>query len=140
MKNLSKYISVTHRRSQIFYAEHLGKLGVTSGQFMYIVCICENPGYTQDELSQQLIIDKSTVAKVLFQLEANGFITKITNSNDRRAFNIFPTDKALTIYPKILEIKDQWHHEMTEGLSDIECDVFQKLMEKVMENSIKNCK
>lgn len=140
MKNLSKYISVTHRRSQIFYTEQLEKIGISSGQFMYIVCICENPGYTQDELSQQLIIDKSTVAKVLSQLEANGFITKITNSNDRRALNIFPTDKALTIYPQILEIKDQWHHEITEGLSDIECDVFQKLMEKVMKNSIKNCK
>lgn len=140
MKNLSKYISVTHRRSQIFYTEQLGKIGISSGQFMYIVCICENSGYTQDELSQQLVIDKSTVAKVLSQLEANGFITKITNSNDRRAFNIFPTDKALTIYPQILEIKDKWHRKITEGLSDIECDVFQKLMEKVMENSIKNCK
>lgn len=140
MKNLSKYISVTHRRSQIFYTEQLEKIGISSGQFMYIVCICENPGYTQDELSQQLIIDKSTVAKVLSQLETNEFITKITNSNDRRAFNIFPTDKALTIYPKILKIKDQWHRKITEGLSDIECDVFQKLMEKVMENSIKNCK
>ncbi|WPC39815.1 MarR family winged helix-turn-helix transcriptional regulator [Clostridium sp. JS66] len=140
MKNLSKYISVTHRRAQIFYTEQLEKIGISSGQFMYIVCICKNPGYTQDELSQQLIIDKSTVAKVLSQLEVNGFITKITNSNDRRAFNIFPTDKALTIYPKILEIKDQWHRKITEGLSDIECDVFQKLMEKVMENSIKNCK
>ncbi|NMM64942.1 MarR family transcriptional regulator [Clostridium sp. P21] len=140
MKDLSKYISVAHRRSQIFYTEHLEKLGVTSGQFMYIVCICKNPGYTQDELSQQLIIDKSTVAKVLSQLEANGFITKATNLNDRRAFNIFPTGKAIDVYPKILEIKDQWHHRITENLSDIECDVFQKLMEKVMENSIKTWK
>ncbi len=140
MKDLSKYVSVTHRRSQIFYTEHLEKLGISSGQFMYIVCVCENSGYTQDELSQQLIIDKSTVAKVLSQLEANGFITKIINSNDRRAFNIFPTDKALAIYPKILEIKDEWHHKITENFSDIECDVFEKLMEKVMENSVKNYK
>jgi DNA-binding MarR family transcriptional regulator len=140
MKDLSKYVSVTHRRSQVFYTEYLEKLGISSGQFMYIVCICENTGHTQDELSQQLIIDKSTVAKVLSQLESNGFITKTINSKDRRAFSIFPTDKALTIYPKILEIKDEWHHRMMENLSDIECDVFEKLMEKVMENSIKNCK
>ncbi|MCI1969021.1 MarR family winged helix-turn-helix transcriptional regulator [Clostridium luticellarii] len=140
MKDLSKYVSVTHRRSQIFYTEHLQKLGISSGQFMYIVCICDNPGYTQDELSQRLIIDKSTVTKVLSQLEAMGFIIKTKSSNDRRAFNIFPTDKALAIYPKILEIKDEWHHRITENLSDIECDVFERLMEKVMENSIKNCK
>ncbi|ADK15609.1 MULTISPECIES: MarR family winged helix-turn-helix transcriptional regulator [Clostridium] len=140
MKDLSKYVSVTHRRTQMFYTENLEKLEITSGQFMYIVCICENAGQTQDELSQRLIIDKSTVAKVLSQLETKGFITKTINSNDRRAFNIFPTDKAMDIYPQILEIKDEWHHRLTENLSDIECDVFQKLMEKVMENSIKNCK
>lgn len=140
MKDLSKYISVTHRRIQIFYTEKLKKLGVSSGQFMYIVCICEKVGQTQDELSQRLIIDKSTVAKVLSQLETNGYITKTTNPNDRRIFNIFPTDKAIDIYPQILEIKDEWHNKITENFSDIERDVFEKLMEKVMENAIKNCK
>jgi DNA-binding MarR family transcriptional regulator len=140
VKDLSKFISVTHRRSQIFYTEHLEKLGISSGQFIYIVCICENLGQTQDELSQRLIIDKSTVAKALSQLEAKNFITKTINSNDRRAYNIFPTDKSLDIYNKILEIKNEWHHKITENLSDIECDVFEKLMEKVMENAIKSCK
>ncbi len=140
MKDLTKYVSVAYRRTQIFYTEKLKELGISSGQFMYIVCICENTGQTQDELSQRLIIDKSTVAKILSQLETNGFITKTINSNDRRAFNIFPTDKATAIYTPILEIKDEWHGKMTENLSDIECDVFEKLMEKVMENTVKNCK
>lgn len=140
MKDLSKYVSVSYRRTQMFYTEKLKKLGISSGQFMYIVCICENVGQTQDELSQRLIIDKSTVARVLLQLETNGYITKTINSNDRRAFNIFPTDKAIAIYPKILNIKDEWHSKMTENLSDIECDVFEKIMEKVMQNTIKNCK
>lgn len=140
MKDLSKYVSVSYRRTQMFYTEKLKKLGISSGQFMYIVCICENVGQTQDELSQRLIIDKSTVARALLQLETNGYITKTINSNDRRAFNIFPTDKAIAIYPKILDIKDEWHSKMTENLSDIECDVFEKIMEKVMQNTIKNCK
>jgi len=140
MKDVSKYVSVAYRRTQIYYTEKLKKLEISSGQFMYIVCICENVGQTQDELSQRLIIDKSTVAKILSQLETNGYITKTINSNDKRAFNIFPTDKAVAIYPKILEIKDEWHRKMMENLSDIECDVFEKLMKKVMENTIKNCK
>lgn len=137
MKNLTKYVSVAYRRTQMFYTDKLMELGISSGQFMYIECICENVGLTQDELSKRLIIDKSTVAKVLSQLETNGYITRTISSNDRRAFEIMPTDKAVIIYPKILEIKEEWHHKMTENLSDIECDVFEKLMEKVMENTIK---
>jgi DNA-binding MarR family transcriptional regulator len=140
MKDLSKYVSVAYRRTQMFYTEQLKESEVTSGQFMYIVCICENVAQTQDELSQRLMIDKSTVAKVLSQLETTGYITKIQNLNDRREFNIFPTDKALVIYPQILEMKDEWHRKMTENFSDIERDIFEKLMEKVMDNTVKSCK
>jgi len=140
MKDLTKYVSVAYRRTQMFYTEQLKEIGVSSGQFMFIICICENVAQTQDELSQRLIIDKSTVAKILFQLETDGYITKTIDSNDRRAFSILPTDKAVAIYPKILEIKDEWHNKMTENFSDIERDVFEKLLEKVMVNTIKNCK
>lgn len=140
MKDLSKYVSVAYRRTQMFYTEQLKELGVSSGQFMYIVCICENVGQTQDELSQRLIIDKSTVAKTLSQLETEGYIIKTINSNDRRVFNIFPTDKAIAIYPKILEMKDEWHRKMMDNFSDIESDIFENLMEKVMVNTIRNCK
>ncbi|WP_440949933.1 MarR family winged helix-turn-helix transcriptional regulator [Methanosphaerula subterraneus] len=140
MKNLSKYISVAHRRAQMFYTEHLKKLELSSGQYMFIVCICENIAQTQDELSQRLIIDKGTVAKVLPQLETNGFITKVVNPEDRRELKIYPTDKALAVYPEILEIRDAWHRKMTENFSDLERDIFEKLLEKVMENAIDHCK
>ncbi|AET69323.1 transcriptional regulator [Desulfosporosinus orientis DSM 765] len=139
IKDLSKSVSVTYRRTQMFYTEKLKELGISSGQYMFIVCICENIGQTQDELSQRLIIDKSTVAKIVSQLETKGFITKNVNPKDRRAFSIFPTDKAVAIYPEILKIKNEWHNKMTENFSDIERDVFEKLMVKVMENSINNC-
>lgn len=140
MEDLSMYVSVTARRTQIFYTEKLKELGISSGQFMYIVSICDHTGQTQDELAHRLIIDKSTVAKVLVQLETSGFITKEINVNDRRSFHIFPTAKALSAYPYILEIKAAWHQKMTENLSELEREIFAKLMEKVMDNSIKNCK
>ncbi|NLH46010.1 MAG: MarR family transcriptional regulator [Acholeplasmataceae bacterium] len=140
MSDLTKFISVAYRRTQMFYTEQLQKIGINSNQFMYIVFICENAGQTQDDLSKRLIIDKSTVTKALAQLERNGYITKTLNANDKRAFNIFPTAKALAVYPQILEIKAEWHLKMTENLSEIERDVFEKLMEKVMENTVRNCK
>lgn len=140
MKDLSKFISVTHRRLQVHYSELMKKLGITSGQYIYVICVYEHPGLTQDEISQLMIINKSTVTKMLSQLELAGFITRKGNPGDKRSYHIFPTDKASAIYPEIIKIKEEWHHKMTEGLTDIERDVWEKIMEKVMENSIKNCK
>lgn len=105
MKDITKYVSVAYRRTQVFYSEKLKELGIGNGQFMYIVCICESTGLTQDEISQRLLIDKSAVAKALAQLEESDFIFKETDPSDRRAYNIFPTRKAIDIYPRILEIK-----------------------------------
>lgn len=139
LKNLSQYIGVSYRRSQKFYTQHLKNLEVSSGQYMYIVAICENAGKTQEELSQQLLIDKGTAANVLSQLEANGFLTKTVNPNDRREYNIFPTEKAIAVYPEIVRIQEEWHCKLTEKFSDIERDIFEKLLEKTMNNAVKNC-
>ena len=138
MKDLTRYISVTSRRTQMFYTERLRELGITSGQFIYIVCICETAGQTQDEVAQRLLLDKGTVAKAVSQLEANGFILKKTNASDRREFNLFPTEKAIAIYPQILKSKEEWHDKLTENLSDIERDVLERLLEKVMYNAVRN--
>ena len=139
MKNLSQFIGVSYRRSQKFYTEHLKNLGVSSGQYMFLIIICENAGKTQEELSEQMLIDKGTTANVLSQLEDNGFLTKSINSNDRREYKIFPTDKAVAVYPEILKIREVWHRKLTENFSEIERDIFEKLLEKTMINAVKNC-
>jgi DNA-binding MarR family transcriptional regulator len=139
LKNLSQFIGVSYRRSQKFYTERLKDLDVTSGQYMYIVAICENVGKTQDDLSQEMMIDKGTAARVLFQLEMNGFLTRSVNPIDRREYNIFPTDKAVAVYPEILKVREEWHQKLTENFSDIEREIFEKLLEKAMKNAIKNC-
>ncbi|MFA0815118.1 MAG: MarR family winged helix-turn-helix transcriptional regulator [Anaerofustis sp.] len=140
MKDISKYISVSYRRTHMFINENLKPYGITSGQYMFILGICENPGCTQEELSQHLLIDKSTCAKVIGGLESSGYVRKQCNETDRREYHLFPTEKALEINPKIIAAHEQWHRLMTENLTEIECDIFGRLMEKVMENAVKNCK
>lgn len=132
-------MGVSYRRSQKFYTGRLKDLDITSGQYMYIIAICENAGKTQDDLSQEMLIDKGTAARVLFQLEMNGFLTKSMNPADRREYNIFPTAKALAAYPEVLKVREEWHRKLTEDFSDIEREIFEKLFEKAMLNAIENC-
>ena len=140
MKDLTQLLSVSYRRTKTFYTEKLQTLGITSGQFIYIVAVCENPGMTQDDLAKQLILDKGTVANALPALEKNGFILKKANAEDKRKCNLFPTPKAQSVYPEILKQKDEWNSRLTAGLSDIERDVLEKLLEKLMLNAIQNCR
>jgi len=140
MKNLSKHISMLYRHTQIYYSNHLSNLGIGSGQFMYILCICEHEGLSQDELSHELSMNKSTVAKILRQLEKTNFITRMVNERDKRIFNIYPTEKAKGIYQHIITVQSSWYELLLANLSEIESDAFEKLLEKVTENSIVSSK
>ena len=53
-----------------------------------------NDGITQEQLSNNIEIDKATTARAVAKLIEAGYFTKVNNAEDRRAYNIYATDKA----------------------------------------------
>ena len=129
--NYTRLFSMIYRKSQVFYARELKAHGISSGQFMYILCICENPGLTQEALGRELQFDKGSVANTVAQLLREGFITRRVSPEDRRAYNLFPTDKAAAVYPAILAVQEKWHRSLTRELTDVEQDILDRLLEKI---------
>lgn len=128
-----KIFSVIYWQSQSYCAKRFKDLGVTCGQFMYILCICDNPGVSQEKVAELTCIDKSTVAKAVQQLLKGDFITRRVSSEDRRVNELYPTDKALAVYPKISAIVDAFIESQLESLTDIERDIFMRLLQKVFQ-------
>lgn len=131
-----KSISILYRKTQMYLNEQLISLSLTSGQATFIICICENKGISQNKLAEKLEMDKSTVAKTLGKLENDGYISRLINDRDTRILNIYPTDKALETYPKLLEIGSKWVGEITKDFTDIEKKIFEQLMYKTTNNVI----
>ena len=129
-----KIFSVIYWQSQSYCAKRLKDLDVTCGQFMYILCICDNPGVSQEKVAELTCIDKSTVAKAVQQLLKGGYITRQVSSEDRRVNELYPTEKALVVQPKISAIIDSFHEEQLSGLTDIERDIFMRLLRKVFDS------
>lgn len=140
MKNLSQYIGVAYRRSQVFYNEQMSSVGLTSGQYMYIIAICEEEGLSQDDLAHQLHIDKGTVANVLAKLEEKGFVSRKVNKKDKRGREVYTTEKAQKAYELALHARDEWHRRLTADFSEAETKMFEKLLEKSMHNAECHCR
>ena len=49
-------------------------IDLARGQYLYLVRIAENPGIIQEELSELLKVDRSTVARSVKKLEKKGFL------------------------------------------------------------------
>lgn len=140
MRIFGKWISIISRFSGIYYSEHMESLGLSSGQYIFFLCICDHPGLTQDELAAELAFNKSTVARVVASLEKNGFVERRINPQDKRAVNLYPTQRAEEIYPRVREILDEWNLRITDGFTSEESDVFEALLIRASENARRHAK
>ncbi len=140
MKILSRWISIISRYSQIHYTRKFEHLGLGGGQYIFLLFICENAGTNQDHLAEQLTMNKSTVARVVASLEESGFVYRQVDVDDKRAYNLHPTDKGKAVYQDIVDVLDEWNVALTDGLTPQEQEMTESLLIKIMQNAVKFAK
>lgn len=117
MNDFIKWISVSARHTAMHMDRVLAPYGLNASQYMYIVEVCEHPGLTQDRFFQIFYIHPSNVTRAIVALEKLGFLERRSNPKDRRTFCVYPTQKALDVYPEITRLRRAWQEEMLAGLA-----------------------
>ena len=77
-------------------------LELARGQYLYLVRIAEQPGIIQEELSELLKVDRSTVARSVKKLEERGLIQQRPMGENLKIKEWELTEKGQKIYPFIL--------------------------------------
>jgi len=140
MEHIGKLISATARNSHIYYKHAFEKMGINGSENVFILCICENPGKTQEWLAEELLLNKSTIARVLAALEQKGMIERKISQKDRRIFHVFPTEKALAVCPEVKKMLNDWNEKLTSGFLEGEKEQAAMILKRIMENAIKYAK
>lgn len=131
MPALMRNINQIARGARQFRQQNLSEFGITGFQYSYILNICRTPGISQEQLSQAICVNKSNVTRQLALLEESGFILRRQSENDKRIISVYPTNKALAIYPKLKEVLSKWSHYVTQDLSCDEQEQLFLLLEKM---------
>lgn len=134
MNYLISSFSILHRQSDIFLTKKLSNLGLSSKQFIHIMCLCEHPGISQEQLSAYLRVDKGSVAKSVHQLSDLGYISRKVSETDKRQYELFPTEKSTGVYSQLHKIVMEYEKYITRNLTPIESDILRSLLEKLTEN------
>ncbi len=132
MRELAKKLSILSRRSGIHLNRQLKDLGITRGQLVYLMCICDNEGLSQEQLSEALWINKGAVARAVRKFEEDGYITRVLSPTDRRQYGLFPTEKTKRAYDAIRRVEAEWEDQMTRNLSSKERESLDRLLEKLL--------
>lgn len=132
MGALMRYINRISRCAILFRNGKLEDEGLNGYQHTYILNICANPGISQDVLAKTIYVNKSNVTRQLALLEKNGFIDRIPNDKDKRIMQVYPTQKAYDILPKVKSLLEEWESYVTADLRDEEKAVMISMLERVM--------
>jgi len=110
------------------------KLNITPNQSKVLMYIYENNNITSNDIGKWVHVNKSTLSKMLNNLERNGYIIRESSKVDTRKKNIELTSKALKIV-KILESDAKKVSELLMiGIKKDEYDTFKRVLEKVEMN------
>ena len=104
------------------------------GQYLYLVRIAENPGIIQEELSELLKVDRSTVARSVKKLEAKGLVQQKAAKDNKKNKEWFVTEKGEKLYPLILAENDYSEETSLQGFSQAEVQALEEMLVRVSEN------
>ena len=109
-------------------------LGIGSGRLSILKAVVEHPGISQNELSDEIGVDKTTTAKAVKKLIAEKYIYRKKDINDRRYNKIFPTEHASEMH-QILNKDTQYHSRiLLKGFSKNEISELRAYLERLYNN------
>ena len=134
MKEILREIGMIARALDSISNIEFKEFDLTKGQYLYVVRICENPGIIQEKLADMIMVDRTTAARAIKKLEMNGFIEKRNDVHNKKIKKLYPTEKALTIYPSIIKEHEYSNTMALDGISDQEIEQLFTALQQVRKN------
>ena len=135
MSQIIRDITEIARCGVQYRSDKLAPMGLKSIHASYLTEICENPGISQDGLARKIYINKSNVARQVAVLEEEGFVLRKPSESDKRAMELYPTEKTLELLPQIQDIIKCWENCITSTLTEEEKEQLTSLLMRMKDRS-----
>lgn len=110
------------------------EMGLEKGQYIIVVRVCENEGISQEEISNMIKVDRTTVAKSVKKLIEKGYIDRVQNESDKRAYKLFSTEKGKKTYEFLRREEDYSTKNALLGFSQEEKAKLLELLKRAASN------
>lgn len=135
MPKIAHNITALARCCFQFRNERLEPHGVKGPHASTLLAVCRHPGISQDALAQRVFLNKSNIARQVAVLEEGGLVERRPDPDDKRAVQLFPTEKGLALLPQIRSVFADWEARLTAGLSEEEIDTLAALLIRLKQNA-----
>ena len=122
------------RKCQIAVGNALQQYNLTAAEEPFLMAILNNEGFSQEELTAYVGVDKAATARAVRSLEDKGLLTRVQDPRDKRQNRVYPTKKAKEVGPLVKKELSRINLALTQGLSREEDDRIYALLMRIDEN------
>ena len=119
------------RRLRRAFQKRMVGNSLTLAQARALVYVSRHRGIRQVELAEMLEVQPITLARLIDQLESHDLVQRHSDPNDRRAYQLHPTDNAAPHIEEIFSVIDGIRAEVLEGFSQQEIDALESALIKI---------
>ena len=123
------------RNTQIHLDKVLKKYELSSGSCPYLFILEKNEGISQNKISKEIGNDKAMSARTITKLIKLDYVYKEQDERDSRAYNLYLTEKAKEVMPKIHEEIKALVNLVTEDLSEDEKSITMTSLKKILDST-----
>jgi DNA-binding MarR family transcriptional regulator len=116
------------------FDERARMIGATRAQWRALVVVSRNEGINQGGLAELLEVEPITLCRMIDRLEEAGLVERRRDPADRRAWQIFLTDKAGPVLEKVRGIADELFASVVEGIPTADQVTLSRSLERMREN------
>jgi len=133
-QNLGFILKDVARRYVHRFEERARALALTLAQCKALLYLTRNEGISQKRLAELTDIDPMSLVRILDRMEADGWVERRADPEDRRARALHVTERAKPIVDQMLQVGADVRAEALKGLTDDERAVLFALLERVHGN------
>lgn len=120
------------RATQVYLDRVLRKYALSSGSYQYLFILNKNEGISQNKVSKELGFDKAMSTRTITKLIELGYIVRIKDEIDSRAYKLYLSAKAKAVIPKIIteiyELVDLITADLTEQEKIVTTESLKKIL------------
>lgn len=132
--NLGFLISDITRLIRRTFDQRAKEIGVTRPQWRVLTMLMRHEGVNQSELAEMLELDAMTLCRMVDRLQEAQLIERRPDPGDRRAWQLFLTDKATPLMDKLRPMGEALLQEAMAGIDDRNRELLHDLLDEVRAN------
>jgi DNA-binding MarR family transcriptional regulator len=123
-----------------YAGRQLKDIDLSSGLFYFIAELSQHEWLNLSDLSGAVGVDNGYTTRSVEKLSALGYIKKVRDERDRRAFRVSLTASGRRIAKRINKALKQWVEIITDGVSPEEIAAVNRVFDRFHQNAVRHMK